>query len=108
MAMSTLVPTTVSSAAKARIAELGFNAQVERMIDYARENFPRLLRIEVMLNERDDEESPPGVAIAAYSREGAASATRIFWDLASWAVAEFPPEILEHLHLSYHPETPHG
>lgn len=108
MATSTVVPTIVSSAAKARIAELGFNAQVERMIDYARANLPRLLRIEVMLNERDDEESPPGVAVAAYSQEGAASAGRVFGDLASWATAEFPPEVLEHLHLSYHPETPHG
>jgi hypothetical protein len=108
MATSTLVPTTVSSAAKARIAELGLNAQVERMIDYARENLPSLSRIEVSLNERDDEEAPPGVAVAAYSREEAASASRIFWDLASWATAEFPPEVLEHLHLSYRSETRHG
>lgn len=108
MATPTLVPTMVSSAAQARIAELGFNAQVERMIDYARTNLPRLLRIEVMLNQRDDEESLPGVAIVAYSREGAASASRIFWDLASWAITEFPPEVLEYLHLSFHPETPHG
>jgi len=108
MAMSATIPVTVSPDAAARIAQLKIDDQVDRMIDYARQNFPELLRIEVVLNQRYDEEGEPGVAIEAYSRHAGDSANQIFWDLAGWVVAEFPPEVLEHLHLSYHPETPYA
>ena len=109
MTTSTAVPVTVTPEAAARIAQLGFGAQVERMIDYARRNLPELTRIEVVQNERYDLGGPPGVAIEAYSRYDSFDLTgHTRGQLAKWSVSEFAPEVLEHLLIDYLPEAPNA
>jgi len=100
MSTTTTVPVTVTPEAAARIAELGFQAEVDRMIDYARQSLPDVVRVDVVLNERYDMGGEPGVAVEAYSDRDHDRA-RVFWDLARWATATFPPEVLQHLHFSY-------
>ena len=102
------VPVTVSPEAAARIAELGRQAEVERMLEYVRSHVPELVRIEVVLNERYEEESPPGVAIDAYSQRPFDPADRTESELCRWMVTTFPPEVLEHLHVWHYPETVHA
>ncbi len=94
-------PATVTPEAAARITELGFQAEVDRMIGHARQNLPDLVRIEVVLAERYDMGGAPGVAVEAYSNRPFDPADRTSSELARWAVTHFPPEVLEHLHLSY-------
>jgi hypothetical protein len=52
MTSAATIPVSVTPEAAARLAELGFQAQADRMIEYARQNLPELVRIEVGLNER--------------------------------------------------------
>jgi hypothetical protein len=100
---STTLPVTVEPEAAARLAELGFQAQVDRMIDYARQNLPHLVRIEVVLNDRYDMGGEPGVAIEVYSQCPFDEALQVVRELDRWQITEFPPEVLEHLHMDYHP-----
>jgi hypothetical protein len=108
MTTSATVPVTVTPEAATRIAELGFQTQVDRMIDYARENLPELTRIEVVLNERYDLGGEPGVAIEAYRRYAFDPPERIRWRIGDWLISEFPPEVLEHLMIDYLPEAPNA
>jgi hypothetical protein len=94
------VPLTVTPEAAARIAELGFHKQVEQMIDYARQQIPKLVRIEVVLTDRYDMGGPPGVTIKAWTDRDFDPADTTYDSLVRWVVATFPPEVLEHLHLS--------
>ena len=102
------LPVTVTPEAAARIAALGLQARVDRMIAYARQNLPDLVRIDVVLNERYDMGGEPGVAIEAYSQRPFDPVERIPGKLAEWVVDHFPPEVLEHLHLSYLPGANHA
>src|SRR5262245_472448 len=108
MATSTTIPVSVTPEAAARITELGFQDQVDRMIDYARTALPEIVRITVELNERYDMGGEPGVAVEAWSSRPFDPAHRISWKLSEWVVDAFPPEVLEHLLLSYLPGPDHA
>jgi hypothetical protein len=83
-------------------------AEVERMLDYARQNIPELVRIEVVLNDRYDEESPPGVAIDAYGQRPFNPADRTDSGICRWMVKSFPAQVLEHIHLWNYLESGHA
>jgi hypothetical protein len=106
MTLSATVPVSVTPEAAARIAGLGFQAHMDRMIDYARQNLPELTRIQVVLNERYDMGGEPGVAVEAYRRYSFDPPERIRRQVGKWMVSEFPPEVLEHLMVDYLPEAP--
>ncbi len=108
MSKSATIPVTVTPQAAARIGELGMQAEVERMLDYARHHIPELVRIEVVLHERYDEDSPPGIAIDAFSQRRYDPADRTDAELCRWMVATFPPEVREHIHLWNYPEAGHA
>src|SRR5438477_11634940 len=95
------IPVTVTPEATARIAELGFQTQIEQMIEHAR-HLPDVVRIEVVLNERYDMGGEPGVAVEAYGTRPFDPNDTLTEDLGRWQVNAFPPEVMEHLHVSYH------
>jgi hypothetical protein len=98
------VPITVTPEAAQRIAELGFQKQVEEMIDHARQQIPQLERIEVVLVDRYDMGGPPGVTIRAWTDRAFRAfdpADKTRQNLIRWEVTTFPPEVLEHLSLDY-------
>jgi hypothetical protein len=101
------IPVTVTPEAAARIAELGFQTQIEQMIEHAR-HLPDVVRIEVVLNERYDMGGEPGVAIEAYSTRPFDPSDTLRADVGRWAVNTFPSEVLEHLLLNYNRGTPHA
>jgi hypothetical protein len=96
----TTIPITVEPEAAARIAELGFQDQVDRMLDYARRNLPQVQRIEIGMNYRYDEDSPDGVCIEIHLERPRDEENRLWWQLTRDIVELFPPEVLEHLHMS--------
>jgi hypothetical protein len=100
------VPVTITPDVAARIAELGIQGSVERMLDYARQRLPGLQRIEVVLCQRYELGDQPGLGIEAYSRCPFDTTDQTDRDLDRWMVTEFPPEILEHVTLSYRPGAP--
>jgi hypothetical protein len=99
------IPVTVTPEAAARIAELGFQTQIEQMIEHAR-HLADVVRIEVMLNERYDMGGEPGVAVWAWAPRPFDPNDTTDRDLARWEVDTFPPEVLEHLLLTYIKGTP--
>jgi hypothetical protein len=106
MSTTTTIPVTVTPEAAARIADLGFQPQVDRMVDYARTHLPDLDRIEIVRYERYELGNEPGLAIEAYSRRPFDIADQSDRRLDRWMIEEFPPEVLEHLLMSYRPGAP--
>ncbi len=96
------IPVTVEPEAAARIAELGFQEQVDRMIEHARQTLPMIRRIDVVMNYRYDDPSPDGVCIDVYSDHPFDPNGQLTTALARWSVESFPPDVLAHLHLSYY------
>jgi hypothetical protein len=107
MITSPTIPVTVTPEAAARVAKLGFQAEVDRMIDYARLQLPEVERIEVVLYDRHDDGDEPGLAVDIYSRHPFNPDEHISSQVSRWAVREFPPEVLWHLIMCYYPGEPH-
>ena len=63
-----LIGLMANNIAPARIGELGFQREVDQMIDYARRNLPDLDRIEVELHDRYELGDEPALVIEAYGR----------------------------------------
>ena len=63
MATSTTVPLTVLPEAAARVAELGMQAEFERMLQHTRQTLPGLRSIRVYLAEPYDTDNEPRVVI---------------------------------------------
>lgn len=101
MPTSANVPVTVTAEAAARIADLGIQTEVDRMLDYARRQLPDLDRIDVVLFDRYEQGDEPGLAIDAFSRRPFDPADRVEDDLVRWMVTEFSPAIRQHVLLSY-------
>jgi hypothetical protein len=103
------VPVRVSPEAAARVASLGLEAEMRRMIDYARQLLPEATRIEVVLYERDEVGEPPGVAVEVYTPfDSFDPDVRTRGKIGEWLVAEFPPQVLEHLLIDHLPEAPNA
>jgi hypothetical protein len=108
MTMSATVPVTVTPEAAARIAHLGFQREVDRIIDYARQHLPDLDRIEVVLYDRYELGDEPGLAIEIYGRRPFDPADKADKEMVRWIVTEFPPEVLWHLITQYYPGAPYA
>ena len=107
MTVSATLPVTVTPQATARIATLGLQTELRRMIDYARQNLPEITRIEVVVYDRDEFDDEPGLAVEAYSPfETFDPTARTRRKIGDWLVSAFPPEVLEHLLIDYLPEAP--
>jgi hypothetical protein len=102
------VPVTVTPEAAARIAALGFQTHIERMIEHVRQVDSEVERIEVILYDRYELGDEPGLAIDVYSKRPFDPADRTDAELTRWVVTHFPPEVLENLILDYHPGAPHA
>jgi hypothetical protein len=100
MSAPATVPVTITPEAAARVAELGMQAELERMIEHARQSIPGLRRVEVIQFERYDLGGEPGVSLEAYSDQPLEVEQKAWWDWVGWEVTTFPPEVCEHLSLS--------
>jgi hypothetical protein len=97
------IPITVEPEAAARIAELGFQEHMDRMIEHAMQTLPQISRIEVVMNYRYDEDTPDGVWVEVHSYRPYNPEERIGWDLTARKVHLFPPEVLQYLNMSFYP-----
>jgi hypothetical protein len=106
MTISTTVPITVTAEAAARIAALGLETDVDRMIEHVRKDLPEVERIEVILYDRYELGDEPGVSIDIYSHQRFDAAAATDDRLTRWMVKEFPPRVLEHVLLDFHSAGP--
>lgn len=101
------IPVTVTPEAAERIARLGLQAAVDRMIDHARQHLPEVERIEVILYERDY--SPEsGLSVDVYSRRPFSPEEHISSEVCGWLAREFTGEVLEHVIMDYYPGDAHA
>lgn len=100
MSAPATVPVTISPEAAARVAELGMRAELEQMIERARQTIPGLRRIEVIRFERYDLGGEPGVSLEASSDCSLEIGRKAWWDWVDWQVTTFPAAVNEHLSLS--------
>jgi hypothetical protein len=103
MTTSSALPVAVTDEARYRIAKLGLHAEVQRIIEHAQETVSDLEHIDVVLYDRYDLGDEPGLAIDVYSRRPYDRLADDERKLARWMVSEFPPTVLQHLILDYHP-----
>ncbi len=102
---SVTVPVTITPEAARRAADLGLESQLRSLIDYAGRNLPELARIEVILVEASELEESPLVLIQAWGNRPSDPAEPIAWNFAGKIVQDYPPEVLEHLHVTYYDRT---
>jgi hypothetical protein len=103
MHAATKPPATVTPEAAARVAELGMEQALERMLEHARTVIPDLVRLEVILEPAYDTGDVPYLIIQAIIARslGWNDRPRDAW--ASWKAAMFPPQLGEHIALSLLP-----
>ncbi len=99
MATSALLKVTPEAAA--RSAQMGLKSEIDRMIDYARQNLSELTHIEVNLYDRYEMGEEPGLAIEAYSSRPFDLTDHAEEALDRWMISEFPAEVLEHVLMTY-------
>jgi hypothetical protein len=102
------IPVTVTPEAAERIARLGLQAAVGRMIDHARQHLPEVERIEVVLYDRYDDGPEPGLSVDVYSRRPFSPDEHTSSEVCGWLAREFTGEVLEHVIMSYYPGDAHA
>jgi hypothetical protein len=92
-----LVPVTIAPEAAARVAALGIQAELDRMLERVRQVVPQLGSIDVTLQERYEPGDEPAVSVNARTRLSWQQANEVWWPIARWQGDTFPPQVLEHL-----------
>ncbi len=108
MSISTNVPVTITPEASARVDELGLRAELEQMLEHARQTVPDLTRIELTYLEPYDTGIDPGIGIEAYINRPFIPEDRISETFARWEIGIFPPEVLQYFTFLLRFETNHA
>ena len=96
MITTTTIPVTVTPEAAERVAELGMQAELERMLEHSRQTVPGLRAIEVQLALPYDTGDETSVIIQA-TRAGPfrpEDPTQRKWD--DWQMNSFSPDVYRH------------
>jgi hypothetical protein len=99
MSATPTVPLTITAGAAARVAELGMQAELERMLEQVRLEVPQLQHIDVELEEPYDTGGEVGVSVRAWSGLPWQQIDEVWRPLARWRRATFSPHVCEHLFL---------
>ena len=98
-APTTTVPIVIMPDAAERVAELGIQAEVQEMIEHARQTVPGLREIRLILEPSYDTAPHPYLTIEAICEPGTLEnfdrSER--WD--RWQISRFPPEVNQHITL---------
>jgi hypothetical protein len=89
----TTIPVTVTPEAAARVAELGMQAELERMIEHTRQSVPGLRSIEVQeaLPYDTGDETTIVIQVTMADPHLDRDPTNTDWD--RWMVTTFPPDV---------------
>ncbi|HZT83053.1 MAG TPA: hypothetical protein VFA26_22685 [Gemmataceae bacterium] len=97
MNTSTTIPIMVTEEAAAHVAALGMRAELEEMLDHARQAVTDLRRIEVELRNRYDLGDEPSVVITAFKDLASyREEDRPYRAWRDWYISRFPPEVCVH------------
>jgi hypothetical protein len=99
MSAPATVPVTITPEAAARVAELGLQAELERMIEHTRHAVAGLRQVAVTLEPPYETRPSPGINIEAYTDRPFVEGDRTQGRWGRWLVITFPPEVCEHFAL---------
>jgi hypothetical protein len=90
---TTSIPMTVTPEAAERVAELGMQAELERMLEHTRQTVPGLRSVEVQLALPYDTGDETSIIIRATMDDphGEYDPTDSEW--GAWKVSTFPPDV---------------
>ncbi len=89
----TTIPVTVTPEAAARIAELGMQAELERMLEHTRQTAPGLRSIEVQLALPYDTGDDTSINIEATRENPHLPYDPTDRNWGAWKVRTFPPDV---------------
>src|SRR5262249_22295322 len=94
------VPVTISQEAAEHIAQLGMQAEFERMLEHARKNAPHVQRIEVWLQPPYDTGNEDQVLLEVYQDPAYFGKCGKKWDWwGNWVTSTFHPDVYRHFTL---------
>ena len=99
MSASATIPTTVTPEAAARIAELGIQGEVDRMLEHTRQTIPNLRRIDVTLDDPHGTGDQPYLTIWATRGDTYHPDDSSRQEWGRWKVTTFPPQVCEQITL---------
>jgi hypothetical protein len=108
MAAPTTVLVTVSPEAAARVAELGMQAELDRMIEHTRQTVLSLRRIDVVIEPVYDTHDETGIRIEAVQAGAYPDDGSTEWEWHEWLVAAFPPHVYSNFAVLVRYEDAHG
>jgi hypothetical protein len=102
------VPVTITREAAARVAELGMQAELEQMLERARQVVPGLTGLHVGTTEPYDTGIEPGIGIEATTDQVWGPSDTTWKEYSRWKTTTFPPEVCLRFTLFLTPGTNHA
>ena len=96
MSAVSTIPLTIEPEAAARVAELGLGAELEQMLDRARQVIPSVRRIEVRLWVPEDFDDDPRVTLETICAADEAEQRRIDEEWCDWTIRHVSPDVWRH------------
>ncbi len=90
---TTTIPVTVTPEAAERVAELGMQAELERMLEHTRQTVPGLRSIEVQLALPYDTGDETSIVIQVTRTNPHLTNDPTDWDWGAWQCDTFPPYV---------------
>ena len=106
MATTTAIPVTVQPEAATRVAELGMQRELEKMLEHLKQTVPGLRSIRVELDEGVDMWEEASIILWTHRTDPGPGDDPTDRNLARWFVEIFSPDVLRHFaHLSIYEEA---
>jgi hypothetical protein len=94
---------TVTPEAAERVAELGLQADLERMLEHTRQTVTGLKQLEVVLDPPYDTGDEPYITIEALRDRSFRVENDPTWrQWSEWTIFNFPPDVFRHINLMIH------
>jgi hypothetical protein len=99
MSAAATVPVTITPEAAARVAELGMQRELDRMVEHTRQSVAGLQHVAVTVEPPYETRLSPGINIEAYADRPFVEGDRTQGQWDRWLVTTFPPEVCDHFAL---------
>jgi hypothetical protein len=94
------IPVTVTPEAAERVAELGLQTDLDRMLEHTRQTVTGLRRLDVVLDPPYDTGDEPYITIEALRDPSFRLENDPTWrQWSEWTIFHFPPDVLRHINM---------
>jgi hypothetical protein len=109
MAATTDVSVVIEPDAAARVAELGMEAELQRMLEHLKQSVPNLHTLRVEFDAQCNPDEMASIILWAHREMPEDPLTDdVHWNFGGWLAETFSPEVCLTFVLQSIPEEPHG